>query len=173
MADMDAPLSLSNYLNVVLAIACLWSSGSHANGGVVKQWRLAMPPCLAAAVALVLLAGIFNATIGHDAEWVAGAILGAAIGRTRGWLMSVEADQKRGLVRLPRAMDGLAVAFGLVVLSLIDFASAALEDYVVDPQHVAAAAAVCAGYLGFRAVAMMVRAGRAPHVELYDAESAG
>src|SRR5262245_29213009 len=102
---MDAPLSLSNYLTVVLALTCHWTSGSQSASGVVKQWRLALPACLAAAVALVLLAGVFNATISHDAEWVGGAILGAAVGRTRGWLMPVEADQKRGLVRLPKAVD--------------------------------------------------------------------
>lgn len=165
---VDAPLSLANVLTVALAVLCLWTAGSQASGGVIKQWRLAVPPCLAAAVALVLLAGVFNATIAHDAEWVAGGILGAAMGRTRGWLMRVDADRKHGLVRLPKAIDGILVAFGTVVLAMVDFASAAREEAVIEPNHVAAAAAVCAGYLGFRALGMTMRAVRAPHVELYD-----
>ncbi|WP_139373857.1 hypothetical protein [Enhydrobacter aerosaccus] len=138
----------------------------------MKLWRLAVPPGLAAVVALVLLAGVFNATIAHDAEWAIGAVLGAAIGRMRGWMMCIESDQRWGLVKLPRSVDGLAAAFGLVVLSMIDFTGAALEDPVIEPQYVAAGAALCAGYLVFRAIAMTLRASRAPHVELYDASSA-
>ncbi|HEY6983818.1 hypothetical protein [Reyranella sp.] len=169
---MIAPLSLSNIVTVAAAIFCLWTIGSQSSGGVVKLWRLAIPPCLAGLVALVLLAGVFNATISHDAEWALSAILGGLIGRTRGWLMSVESDQKWGLIRVPRAVDGLAAGFALVVLAMTDFTGAALEDPVIEPQHVAAAAAFCAGYLGLRALAMTMRAVRAPHVELYDTESA-
>jgi len=35
--------------------------------------------------------------------------------------------------------------------------------------HVAAASAFCAGFLGCRALAIIVRATRAPHVGLHDA----
>lgn len=169
---MTAPVSLSNFLTVAAAVVCLWTIGSQSSGGVVKLWRLALPPCLAAVVALVLLAGIFNATVAHDLEWAVAAILGGVIGRTRGWLMTVASDQRWGLVRVPRTVDGLIVGFGLVVLAMIDFASALLEDAVVDAQHVAAGAAFCAGYLGLRALGMTMRAVRTPHVELYDTESA-
>jgi hypothetical protein len=55
----------------------------------------------------------------------------------------------------------------LVMLAVTDFAAAASQDPIIEPQHVAAAAAFCAGYLGCRAVAM--RAGRLPHVELHGA----
>jgi hypothetical protein len=167
-----APLSLSNVLTMAVAVVCLWTIGSQSSGGVIKLWRLAVPPCLAGVVALVLLADVFNATMAHDAEWAIGAVLGAALGRTRGWLMSVQSDQKWGLVLLPRAFDGLLAGFGLVVFAMLDFTGAALEDPVVEPQHVAAGAALCAGYLAFRALAMTMRAVRAPHVELYDSESA-
>jgi hypothetical protein len=37
----------------------------------------------------------------------------------------------------------------------------------VEPQHVAAAAALCAGYIGCRALSLIVRSVRAPHVELH------
>lgn len=166
---MIAPFSLSNVLTVAFAILCLWTIGSQSSGGVVKAWRLAVPPCLAAVDALVLLAGVFNATLAHDGEWIAALLLGALIGRTKGWLTSIQADRQWGLIRLPRAMDGLLAAFGLIVFSLIDSVGAALEDPILEPQHVAAGAALCAGYLGFRAIAMFSRASRAPHVPLYDA----
>ncbi|MBV8394450.1 MAG: hypothetical protein JOY81_14835 [Alphaproteobacteria bacterium] len=165
---MIAPYSLSNVITLVLAVVCLWTIGSQSSGGVVKAWRLAVPPMVALVIALVLLAGVFDATILHDAEWLATLLLGAAIGRTRGWLTKVQADRRWGLVRLPPAIDGLAAAFGLLVVSIMDSVGALLEDPVVEPQHVAAGAALCAGYLGFRALAMFSRAIRAPHVELYD-----
>ena len=42
-----------------------------------------------------------------------------------------------------------------------------VEEPVVEPQHVAAAAALCAGYIGCRALSLIVRSVRAPHVELH------
>jgi hypothetical protein len=54
-------------------------------------------------------------------------------------------------------------------LAVIDFASAASQDPIIEPQHVAAAAAFCAGYLGCRATAVAVRAAHLPHVELHGA----
>ena len=164
---MIAPLSLSNVLTVLVALLCLWTMSPQAHGGVVRMWRLALPACFAAVDAMVLLAGVFDANWVSDAEWLAGLMLGSVIGRMRGWTMAVEVDQMRGLVRLPRANDGRIAALILVALSAIDFTSAALEDPVVEPQHLAAAAALCAGYIGCRALSLIVRSVRAPHVELH------
>ncbi len=164
-----APFSLANALTVIMAALCFRAIRAQSYGGVVKLWRLAMPPCLAAAVALVLLAGVFDATTLHDCEWVAGGIIGGLLGRARGWLMPVEADQMWRLVRLQRSMDGVFAGFALLVWTLIDSIGAAMDEPVIEPQHVAAGAALCAGYLAFRALAMIVRAERAPHVQLHDA----
>jgi hypothetical protein len=164
---MISPLSLSNVLTVLVALLCLWTMAPQASGGVFRLWRLAIPACFAAVDALVLLAGVFDANWAHDAEWLAGVVLGGIAGRMRGWTMPVVVDQMRGLVKLPRASDGWLAAFVLVVLSGIDFASAWQEDAVVEPQHVAAAAALCAGYIGCRALSLIVRSARAPHVELH------
>jgi len=163
---MIAPLSLSNVLTVMLAIACLYTIASQSRGGVVRLWRLALPPCFAAVEALVLLAGVFDATLGHDAEWVVAAIVGALLGRMRGWSMSVEVDRMWELVRLKPSFDGQLAALALFGLSAVDFTSAALEEPVVACDHVAAGASFFAGYLGARALAIAVRAMRAPHVEL-------
>jgi hypothetical protein len=163
---MIAPLSLSNVLTVALALLCSWTMSPQARGGVVRIWRLAVPPCFAAVEALVLLAGVFEATWAHDAEWLAGLLLGAAIGHLRGWRLAVAVDRTHGLVQLPRTNDGRLAALALIVLSGIDFASAYLADPIVEPQHVAAAAAFLAGYIGCRALSLVVGSTRAPHVEL-------
>jgi hypothetical protein len=115
------------------------------------------------------LSSMFDATIVHDAEWVIALLLGGFIGRTRGWTLPVEIDQRLGLARLPRADDGLLVAGGVVALAIIDFTSAMLEEALIEPVHIAAGSAFCAGFLGCRALAIIVRATRAPHVGLHDA----
>ena len=164
-----APLSLSNVLTVLAALVCLWTMSPQANGGVWRLWRLAMPAAFASVVALVLLAGVFDATWQHDMEWLVGLVLGGLVGRTRGWTLPVAIDQMWGLVRLPKSKDGLMAAFGIVAMSAIDFASATLEEPLGAPQHIAAGAALFAGFIGCRALAIIVRSTRAPHVQLHDA----
>ncbi|HTR82849.1 MAG TPA: hypothetical protein VMI56_00125 [Reyranella sp.] len=166
---MIAPLSLSNVLTVVLAVTCMTTLLAQSSGGVLRMWRLAVPASCAAVDAMVLLAGVFDATFLHDAEWLVAGIAGSVVGRMRGAAMMVEADHTRGLVRLPRSVDGLIVAGVLVIAAFLDFAGAALADPVLEPQHVAAISAFCAGYLGCRALAMILRAQQAPHVQLRDA----
>jgi hypothetical protein len=58
-----------------------------------------------------------------------------------------------------------------VLLAVVDFVSAAQELPVIPPQHVAAGAALCAGFLCFRALALGVRAEQAPHVDYRGARS--
>ena len=158
---MIAPLSLSNILTVFMAIACLWSIAPQARGDGVKLWRVAVPPGLATAQALVLLAGVFDATFVHDAEWLAGGMFGAVLGRMRGWALSFDVDRARGLIKVQPSIDIHLAAIALVVLAAIDFTSASLEDPVVATDFVAAGAAFLAGYLGCRALAIAVRVSRA------------
>jgi hypothetical protein len=166
---MIGPLSLSNVATVAFAAICLWTIASQARGSVVKMWRLAVPPSFAAVQAFVLLAGVFDATIISDAEWLAAAVAGGVIGRMRGWALAIEVDQRWDLVRQHRSPDALVTGAALMMLAVIDFAAAASQDPIIEPEHVAAAAAFCAGYLGCRAIAIAVRAGRLPHVELHGA----
>jgi hypothetical protein len=157
---MIAPLSLSNVLTVIFAGLCLWIIVPQARGGAVKLWRLAVPPILATVQAVVLLAGDFDATLSHDAEWVVAAVLGAVFGRMRGWTLPIDVDRTHDLVRLRPAMDAHLAAIGLVVLAAVDFTSASLEAAVLPTEHVAAGAAFLAGYLGCRALSITVRARR-------------
>lgn len=164
-----APLSLSNLLTLLMAIACLGSLAQQSRGEIVRLWKLAVPPTIAVGEALVLLASVFEATIVHDAEWLLAALAGAAAGRMRGWSLPLMVDQTWRLVRLQRTVDAIVAAFCLIVVSLIDFASAALEAPILPTDVTAALAALFAGYIGGRAVAIFIRAQRQPHVGLYDA----
>ena len=158
---MIAPLSLSNILTLFMAVACLLSIVPQARGEGVKLWRVAVPPGFASAQALVLLAGVFDATFVHDAEWLAGGVVGAVLGRMRGWALSFDVDRTRGLIKVQPSIDIHLAAIGLVVLAAIDFMSASFEDPVVPTDFVAAGAALLAGYLGCRALAIAVRVSRA------------
>jgi hypothetical protein len=74
--------------------------------------------------------------------------------------MPIDVDRTRDLVRLRPSIDAHLAALGLVALAAIDFTSASLEQAVVPTEHVAAMAAFLAGYLGCRALSIMVRARR-------------
>lgn len=164
---MIAPLSLSNLITVVLAVTCLSTILPQARGNVVKIWRLAVPACLALVVAFVLLASVFDADFASDAEWLAALLVGGVAGRMRGWAMPIEVDQSSSLMRQRRSADGTLAATGLVLVALFDFTTAALREAWIDSEHVAAAAALFAGFLAGRALAMAVRASRLPHHELH------
>jgi hypothetical protein len=166
---MIAPVSLSNLATVIFAVLCLMTIAPQARGSVVKLWRLAVPACFAAVEAFVLLAGVFDASLLNDGEWLLAAVVGLVIGRMRGWSVAIQVDQQRDLIRQRPSADGVWAAVGLVLLALVDFVGAALIDPVIEPQHVAAGAALCAGYLGGRALAIAVRTTRLPHVELHRA----
>jgi hypothetical protein len=157
---MIAPVSLSNVLTVLLAFACLWAIVPQARGDSVKVWRLAVPPSFASVQALVLLAGVFDATPFHDGEWVAAGFVGAVLGRLRGWSLPIATDSVRDLVRLRPSIDSHLAALALVALSAIDFTSASLEVPILPTDVVAATAAFFAGYIGCRALSIAVRATR-------------
>jgi hypothetical protein len=157
---MIAPLSLSNILTVLLAFACLWSIVPQARGDSVKLWRLGVPPGFAVVQALVLLAGVFDATPLHDGEWIGAGLVGAILGRLRGWSLPIVTDRLGDLVKLRPSLDSHLAAIALVVLSAVDFTSASLENPIVPTDCVAAAAAFCAGYIACRALSIAVRATR-------------
>jgi hypothetical protein len=154
---IDAPLGLSNILTVLCALACVWSVSPEQRGRAMRTTALAVPSAFAGIVALVLLAGVFEATLEHDAEWIGALLLGALIGRARGWSLPVELSLPGGMVRLRARWDGVFMAAGIAVTAIVDFLNAALEQPVLHPAHVAAAAAFCAGFLACRALAILVR----------------
>ena len=144
-------------LTVLCALACLWAISPQARGAVIRLWALAVPPGFGGVVAVVLLAGVFEATWINDAEWVGALVLGAAIGRMRGGSLAVEVAPTMDMIRLRAAWDGLIVAAAIVAMAIVDFISAASDRPVMAPVHVASVSAFCAGYLGCRALAVLVR----------------
>ncbi len=163
MNAVDAPLGLANILTVLCALVCLWSVLPEKRGGIIQARLLALSAGFAGVVALVLLAGVFEATLAHDAEWTAALLLGAVIGRARGWSLPFEIALPSDVAVLRARWDGVFVAAGIAAAALVDFASAALEQPLIHPVHVAAGAAFCAGFLGSRALAILVRLERRAH----------
>lgn len=155
---MIAPLSLSNLLTVVVALACYWNMSWQSRAGAVTLQRLVPAPCFAGVEALVLLAGVFAASWQSDLEWCAALLLGALLGHLRGQKLAISIDRAKRMVVLPRAHDGRLAALSLVGVAGIDFLSAYARDPLIEPQHVAALAAFFAGYLALRTLALIVRA---------------
>ncbi|MBP6766804.1 MAG: hypothetical protein KA171_03430 [Reyranella sp.] len=106
---------------------------------------------------LMLLAGVFEASFLFDILWVVAFAVGSMIGRLRGWMLSVQSNREAGLVSLPATVDGLIAALILAVLSGVDFTSAMLGEALIEPGYIAAASALCAGFLGYRMLVIALR----------------
>lgn len=157
LSPMIASLSLANGLTLLFAALCLWTMGLQSRGGVTTLGRVALPGGFALLATLMLLAGVFETSILFDMLWVAAFALGAVVGRLRGWTLSVQSNREAGLVSLPATVDGLVAALILTALSGIDFASAMLGEALIEPGYIAAASALCAGFLGYRVLVIALR----------------
>jgi len=154
---MVSTLSLANGLTLLFAALCLWTMALQSRGGVTTLGRVALPGGFALMATLMLLAGVFEASIMFDILWVAAFAVGSVIGRIRGWTLTVQSNKEAGLVSLPATIDGLIVALILAALSIIDFTSAMLGDALIEPGYIAAASALCAGFLGYRVLVIALR----------------
>ena len=154
---MVSTLSLANGLTLLFAALCLWTMALQSRGGVTTLGRVALPGGFAVMATLMLLAGVFEASILFDILWVVAFAVGAMIGRIRGWMLSMQSNREAGLVSLPATVDGLAAALILAALSGIDFTSAMLGEALIEPGYIAAASALCAGFLGYRMLVIALR----------------
>lgn len=154
---MVSTLSLANGLTLLFAALCLWTMASQSRGGVTTLGRVALPGGFALMATLMLLAGVFEVSLLFDILWVAAFVVGSVIGRIRGWTLNVQSNREAGLVSLPATVDGLIAALILAALSGIDFASAILGEALVPPGYIAAASALCAGFLGYRVLVIALR----------------
>ncbi|WP_422001190.1 hypothetical protein [Reyranella sp.] len=155
---MIAPLSLTNVISLLSAIICLSMIASQTTGRVQSVSRLALPPALAVVVALILLAGVFDAGFVSDGLWVIGAIVGFILGRVRGQMLSMEILPAARSIRAAQTADNLVAALMLLALTSTDFISAALRHPLLQPGLVAIGGAVCAGFLAGRFLAIALRA---------------
>ena len=154
---MVSTLSLANGLTLLFAALCLWTMAAQSRGGVTTLGRVALPGGYALMATLMLLAGVFEASFLFDILWVAAFAVGSVIGRIRGWMLTVQSNKEAGLVSLPATVDGLVVAIILAALSVIDFTSAMLGEALIEPGYIAAASALCAGFLGYRVLVIALR----------------
>lgn len=154
---MVSALSLANGLTLLFAALCLWTMAAQSRGGVTTLGRVALPGGFALMSTLMLLAGVFEASFLFDILWVVAFAVGSAIGRIRGWMLSMQTNRESGLVSLPATVDGLVAALLLAALSSVDFISAIMGEALIEPGYVAAASALCAGFLGYRVLVIALR----------------
>lgn len=154
---MVSALSLSNGLTLLFAALCLWTMAAQSRGGMTTLGRVALPGGFSVLAALMLLAGIVEATFLFDVLWLAAFVVGSAIGRIRGWALAVHSNKESGLVSLPATIDGLLAAAILVVLATIDFIASSIGDVILEPGYIAAGSALCAGFLGYRVLVITLR----------------
>lgn len=162
---MVSALSLSNGLTLVFAALCLWTMAAQARGGMTSLGRLALPGGFALLATLMLLAGVFESSILFDLLWLAAFVVGSVIGRIRGWMLPVRSNKESGLVALPATIDGVVVAVVLAIVAAIDFASSMLGKAIIEPGYNAAISALCAGFLGYRVLVIVLRVVRPGRTE--------
>lgn len=160
---MVPPLSLSNVLIVLFAGLCLRLVARQTAGRLHRMFWLALPPLLASANALALLAGVVDPGPFDDVAWAAALVLGLLVGRTRGKAVPLEFLPAERAVGVTQTADNVGIGVLLVALSVLDFAAAALEEPLLAPVQVAAGVAFCAGYFAGRAFMLAVRVHQMEH----------
>ena len=164
---MAAEFTILYPLIVLAAAGCLFVAMREVRGLPMLSMSLLLPPVLAAFITLALA---LLAPLDAWLETVLGValIVGVTGGVVRGWTMSMQVDHMWDLVRLLRSRDAqwgsglLAVAVTCEIA--IAFAGTAASSYHTMPL---AGAALSAGFLAGRAMAVSVRIGKSPHKELH------
>lgn len=159
-SSMISSLSLANGLTLLFALLCLWMSAAQSRGGSTTLGRLALPGGFAVIAALMLLASVFETSVYHDVLWLSAFVVGSFLGRWRGWALPLRADKVTGVVWLPRTIDGVVASLVLVAVMTIDFTSAMIGEALVEPAYVAAASALCGGFMGYRVLVIALRSVR-------------
>ena len=163
---MTYPINLVDIAGIVMAAGCAYSTLPDAQGKPRKLWRLGLPPLLGIGVSLLILAGAV-VSFEHDATWMATTLCGTFLGWLRGRYVVVETDQVWGTVRMTPHYDTAIAAFLIFVIATLDGISGLfMAGTLPRHAHMAAASALCAGYLAGRAWKLVRRAMRSPHVEI-------
>lgn len=150
------------------ALAATYTAVAESAGGVVREWRPGLTALLAALSALALIAYPTWGELKNPGLWMF-AILAALAGVARGYWLRIYVDHTWRLMRLRRAYDGLVAATGLIVLSLVEIALAAIGP--VDQPTMELGLTVVASFLVGRAAAMLVRSRHEPQSDLRDSPS--
>ena len=159
-----------NVLHLVLlacALPCARYTLSEMRHRPLPRGRLAAPPLLAMACALVFLLFHLGA---QQPPWIFAAALaaGLAIGLLRGFTLQLQVDHMFDKIRLPRARGSFLVALALVAAVILEIGGSlagpnGLPFRLIAPEI----AAACAGMLTGRAMAIAMRWRGALHVDLH------
>ncbi len=166
-ADVTGGPNVLHLVLLVCALPCARYTLSEMRHRPLPRGRLAAPPLLAMACALVFL--LFH--LGSQRPlWMFAAALaaGLAVGMLRGFTLQLQIDHMFDKIRLPRARGSFLVALGLVAAVILEIGGslagpAGLPFRLIAPEI----AAACAGMLTGRAMAIAMRWRGAPHVDLH------
>jgi hypothetical protein len=161
---MSGLLTLSHLLGVLLAVAGAWSIRFEAKRKSVRVWRLFLPAVLVLLCSLALLTGLSSRGRGI---WLVAFLIGLPAGSVRAFWLRMRSDHAAKLVRLSPVRDGLWVAVAAGLFAAIDvFVTFRSQGDASASPLIAAGAALCAGYLGGRALVMRSRSRTALHLDM-------
>lgn len=110
---------------ILLAALALWSVRHEFTEKAVTRLELAVPPALAIVVAAILL----TVSPGKRFElWVAAIVFGLGAGAGAGFILKINQDFGRQVVRVARAWDGVGAVALLAILAVARFVSSNLMD---------------------------------------------
>lgn len=130
---------IAQSIAVLLAALALWSLRHEIAGTAAPKIAWAIPPALAFVVMALLLA----VSPGKRYElWVAAFLVGLAPGAFAGWLLKLNRDTGKQLMRVPFTWDGAAAAAALLALTILRFVTTNLMDRPSGKFGVLGAAAI-------------------------------
>lgn len=163
---------LAQLVAVLLAVLALWSIRHEIAGSAQPLLSWAVPPALAFAVMLLLLL----VSPGKRYElWLAAFLVGLAPGAFAGWLLKLNRDTGKQLMRVPRTWDGAAAAAALLVLTIARFVTTNLMDRQSGKFGVLGAAAIIltAYLVGRWLVARFYKFPNAIHLDMHPGKDPG
>jgi hypothetical protein len=162
---VDSGVNILHLAILVSAAACVAFSVREATGRPITAIRLFMPPMFAGFIAVVLLLMVASEPMALPI-WVAALILGSIVGAVRGATMVVRVDQVWSKLRMPNGRHAFWIAFALALAVALEVAIAIWGEAIVPHRAIpSAVAALCAGLLTGRAVAVVIRVPYAPNDE--------
>ena len=161
---------------VLAAVGAMLSAVPEGRGGVIRPWRMLVPPGLAALAAFVEVVYPSPKELNQPEMWEL-AIIAGIIGLVRGQFMPMEVDQIWNVIRLRRAPEGLWATIALMLIALVGAAEAHLIGFPRDPENpgirilIEIGMTAGAGFLVGRAGTAWFRIPHVPHHELVDPDA--
>ncbi|MFI5002218.1 MAG: hypothetical protein ACHQK9_20235, partial [Reyranellales bacterium] len=150
---------------IVGSVGCAAFAVREAAGRSITATRLFMPPMLAGGTAVILLLMAAGEPMLLQI-WLGALVVGLAIGAYRGSTMVMRVDQVRSKLRMPNGRHAFWIAFALPLAVALEIAIAIWGEGVSPHRALPSAiAALAAGMLTGRAVAVVIRVPYAPNEE--------